>query len=135
MSARKRSHTAHATTVAPVGGGVVVTNVRTVSPEYVDRSVGTVDFHFGRRPREFDYRAAMGEVYQTALEAIREAYDTGRPGVIFSHGNSTSRPGQTTARSVVRGLVRSPVVTPYVDRKRSTQGESRYYVAIRPKAP
>ncbi len=74
-----------------------------------------VDFHrseYGRR--EISYCEAMDEVYSDALEALRDAHQQGRRYVIFTHGYSTSRRGETTARSQVRKLMRSSDATPYI---------------------
>jgi hypothetical protein len=91
-----------------------------------------VDFHHsGPRPREVDYGSALGEVYRTALEALKAAHEEGDRYVLFTHGWSTSRPGQTTARSMVRMLMRSKDSTPYVVKNRSIQHDSVFVASIR----
>ena len=75
--------------------------------------VEEIDFHHEGR-RQIPYWEAMEQVYSQALHALEEAYDRGVPYVMFQHGWSTSRLGKTTARSVIRGLMRSPVATPYI---------------------
>ena len=91
-----------------------------------------VDFHYSDYgPREIEYWDAMENVKQEALEALQRAYRIGLGYVIFTHGCSTSRLGKTTARSVVRGLVRSREATPYVLRRDSIQHESVFVAAIR----
>ena len=67
-----------------------------------------VDLHFGRRA----YDEAMADVEQLVSESLRKAH--GRRYVMFTHGHSTSRRGQTTARSVVRGFKRSKDATPFI---------------------
>jgi hypothetical protein len=91
-----------------------------------------VDLHHGRRdPTEKSYGEAMGDVYRTALEALKDAHAAGYAFVMFRHGASTSRPGQTTARSTVRGLIRSPVATPYVNRADSIQHATVFVAALK----
>lgn len=45
------------------------------------------------------------------IDALAKAREADRLYVMFVHGQSTSRPGQTTARSVVRRFMRSPRAT------------------------
>ena len=94
-----------------------------------------IDFHHGRRDVTVPYGAVMGEVYATALQAIKQAHADGESYVMLRHGASTSRPGQTTARSTIRGLIRSPVVTPYVNRRDSIQHDTVFVVAIKAPRP
>jgi hypothetical protein len=75
----------------------------------------------------------MAEVRDDALAAIQSAYEDGVPQLLLTHGHSTSRPGRVTARSQICGLMRSPVVTPYVDRRRSRQHFGCFLVALKPK--
>ena len=92
-----------------------------------------VDFHyadFGRR--EAPYWEAMDDIWATALEALKSAFEDGKCFVLFSHGWSTSRLGKTTARSQVRGLMRSTNATPYIVRNQCIQHESVFVAAIRP---
>jgi hypothetical protein len=56
----------------------------------------------------------MAEVERIVKNALVRAQQADRPYVMFVHGHSTSRPGQTTARSVVRRFMRSPEATPLV---------------------
>lgn len=90
-----------------------------------------VDFHH-EGPREVEYWQAMEDVERSALDALREAQKDGRRYVLFLHGSSTSRLGQTTARSVVRTLMRSPRATPFIERKSCVQHYSVFLAAIRP---
>ncbi len=94
-------------------------------------NVMEVDFHSGRRPPEKEYWEVMEEVWEQGLDAIRGAHESGREWVLFTHGCSTSRCGATTARSVLRGLLRSRISTPYVIKAKSIQHESVLVVAIR----
>ena len=91
-----------------------------------------VDFHLSERGRrEVSYMEAMGHVREAALAALEDAHSRGIRYVIFTHGRSTSRPGQTTARSEIRSLMRSPSATPYVVRNECIQHESVFVAAIR----
>jgi hypothetical protein len=93
----------------------------------------TIDFHYGRRPPELPYMEAMANVYTEALAAIRLAYEEGAPFLLIVHGYSTSRAFHVTARSMVRRLMRSKEVTPYVDRRRSVREQGRLLVALKPR--
>jgi hypothetical protein len=73
-----------------------------------------VDLHFGRRDPDANYCDVMAEVERIVKNALVRAQQADRPYVMFVHGHSTSRPGQTTARSVVRRFMRSPEATPLV---------------------
>jgi len=92
-----------------------------------------VDFHnseVGRR--ENPYESAMSDVHDKALEALKAAQQQGHAHVLFTHGSSTSRIGKTTARSVVRNLMKSKDATPYIVRGNCIQHESVFLAAIRP---
>ena len=93
-----------------------------------------VDFHWwsdtGRR--EIPYWEAMEQVEQAAFEAIEQAWQRGLDFVLMTHGSSTSRIGQTTARSTIRGLMRSKRVSPFVVKSRSIQDNACFIVALRP---
>ena len=94
----------------------------------------SVDFHWNAfGPRQRDYGSCMGEVYTTALAALKHAQDEGYKYVLFTHGSSTSRPGQTTARSMIRGLMRSKESTPYVVKKDCVQYETVFVAACKKK--
>jgi hypothetical protein len=90
-----------------------------------------VDFHHGRRAPGLAYWDAMAAVCEDALNAIKEAHAAGRRYVLFRHGSSTSRPGQTTARSQIRKLMRSKEVTPFVVKRECVQHYSVFLVSIR----
>lgn len=94
-----------------------------------------VDFHYGRRDSyKQNYWDCMAQVHEQTLEALRKAQAEGYQHVMFRHGASTSRPGQTTARSIVRGLMRSKESTPYIIKSKSIQHPTVFVAAIRPKA-
>jgi hypothetical protein len=81
----------------------------------------------------FAHEEAMAEVERDALDALRSAHAQGVKTVLFRHGCSTSRPGRTTSRSVVRSLMRSKEATPYICRSQCIQHESVFVAAIRSK--
>jgi hypothetical protein len=61
-----------------------------------------VDLHFSRRDPLTPYWEAMDELHEFVMNMVKRAQQNGRPYLMFVHGWSTSRPGQMTARSVVR---------------------------------
>lgn len=91
-----------------------------------------VDFHYGRRDLDVPYWDAMADVAENAYTAILKAHALGLRYVLMTHGSSTSRPGQTTARSQIRGLIRSAVMTPYINRRECIQHYSCFVVALKP---
>jgi hypothetical protein len=92
-----------------------------------------VDFHWSESGRERrPYYERMDEVHSEALNALKLAQENGTKYIIFTHGWSTSRLGKTTARSVVRSLMRSPEATPYIVRRDCVQHETVFVAAIRP---
>ncbi len=94
-----------------------------------------IDFHLSEQgPRDISYEGAMFDIGEKTLEEVKNAYEKGIPYLIFTHGNSTSRPGKTTALAVVRGLMRGKEVTPYIIRKECIQHESVFVTVIRPKS-
>jgi hypothetical protein len=95
--------------------------------------VKEVDFHWSDIRGEWrPYDEKMAEVYETALEELLRAHKDGLRYLIFTHGSSTSRIGKTTARSVIRGLMRSATATPYILRAACIQHETVFVAAIRP---
>jgi hypothetical protein len=74
----------------------------------------------------------MAEVHHEAFEAIRSAYEKETPYLLIGHGWSTSRPFHVTAQSMIRRLMRSKEVTPYVDRRRCVQHPACFLVALKP---
>ena len=91
-----------------------------------------IDLHFGRRDRYVaSYDEAMADVEQLVRHSLRKAQENGRPYVMFIHGHSTSRPGQTTARSVVRQFMRSKEATPFVVKAHCIQHPTVFVAKIR----
>ena len=86
-----------------------------------------------RGPREVPYENYVVDVWDEVLKALQSAQQRQRLYVIFRHGWSTSRSGQTTARSQVRKLMRSKFVTPYIIRKNSIQHNAVFVATIKPK--
>jgi len=92
-----------------------------------------IDLHFGRRdPREQSRYDGMAAVKQCVIENLRRAKENRRPYIMFTHGWSTSRPGKMTARSVVRGFMRSSAATPFIERSKCIQHNSVFVAKIRP---
>lgn len=92
------------------------------------------DLHFSEfGPRQVMYSEAMGEVWDLSFQKFKDAYDQEVKFVLYTHGWRTSRQGKTTARSVVRKLMRSKEATPYIDRARCIQHKSVFVAAIKPK--
>jgi hypothetical protein len=90
-----------------------------------------IDLHFGRRDLRKPYDEAMDEVAALVKRSLIEAQNNGRPYVIFTHGWSTSRPGQVTARSVVRRFMRSKEATLFIERSGCVQHPSAFVAKIR----
>lgn len=93
-----------------------------------------VDFHAGRRdPREHRFYGEQFDGMEDQIaDALKRAQANGRPYVMFTHGRSTSRPGQPTARSIVRGFMRSKAATPLIDRAGSIQHPSVFVAKVKP---
>ena len=92
-----------------------------------------VDFHYSDfGPRELPYWEAMDNIRKEAMEALVKAYELGLSYVIFTHGSSTSGPGKSTARSEIRGLIKSTQSTPYIIKSKSIQHGTVFVAAIRP---
>jgi hypothetical protein len=89
-----------------------------------------VDFHWGRRDPWVPY---LDGVWDLVVNSVKDAYERGESYVLFTHGNSTSRRGKTTARSMVRTIIRSKEMTPWIYRSKCLQHESVMLVAIRRK--
>jgi hypothetical protein len=91
-----------------------------------------IDLHRGRRdPGQLTYDDAMSEVEETVRTALEQASKRGRPYVMFIHGWSTSRPRQTTARSVVRSIMRSKAATPFIDRAGCIQHQTVFIAKLK----
>ena len=92
-----------------------------------------VDFHHSDSGlRKIPYDEAMHEVYRETGASLVKAHELGLSWVMFTHGSSTSRPGQATARSEVRRAIKDKDSTPYVLKSKCIQHESVYVAAIRP---
>jgi hypothetical protein len=91
-----------------------------------------IDLHYGRRDPHVRYEDVMSGVEETVLNALRQASERGRAYIMFTHGWSTSRMGKTTARSVVRRIMRSKAATPYIVRAGCIQHDSVFVAKVRP---
>ena len=90
-----------------------------------------VDFHFGDG-MNVDYRESMDENKNQVCNALKSAQRDGAPYVLFRHGWSTSRRGKTTARSVVRGIMRDKEATPFIIRSNCFRHDSVFLACIKP---
>ena len=91
-----------------------------------------VDFHWSDGRREVEYWEAMAEVERVALESLRNAQARGTSYVLMTHGSSTSEGWrQQTARSAIRGLMRSKTASRYIVRNRCIQHATCFVAAIR----
>ena len=100
--------------------------------QYVPPDCLEVDLHFGKRDRNAKtYEQAMDEVTALVERTLREAQQDGCPYVMFRHGRSTSRRGKVTARSQVRGFMRSPKATPLIEREHCIQHEAIFLAKVR----
>jgi hypothetical protein len=93
--------------------------------------VREVDLHFAGMPATGNYWENMAEVKEITLRSLQRAQAEGVQFVLFMHGHSTSRMGKQTARSVVRGLMRSKEATPYIIRSECIQHDSVFVARIR----
>ena len=96
------------------------------------------DFHrYNPDPNapKLPYHELMDNVYKEALEVLKTAQNQGKEFVLFTHGLSTSRMGETTTRSQIRKLMKGKDATPYIIRKNCIQQSSVFVAAIRPKSP
>lgn len=107
-------------------------------PEYRKLpGVREIDLHWSGRPGDrarkgLAYWEAMDGVRTFVLEQLQSAFeDRDVLHLLITHGASTSRPGKTTARSVVRGIMRSKEATPYIHRARCIQHETVFVAALR----
>jgi hypothetical protein len=95
-----------------------------------------VDLHFGRRDPHTPYDNVMADVETLVERSLIEAQKAGRPYLMFIHGSSTSRPGKTSARSVVRQFMRSKAATPLIEWSGCIQHRTIFLAKIRlPKQP
>jgi DNA-nicking Smr family endonuclease len=92
-----------------------------------------VDLHFGKRdPSRMTFRQAMADVTALVVASLEQARRNGRPYLMFIHGKSTSRRGKTTARSQVRGFMRSKHATPLIDRGGCIQHVTVFVAKLKP---
>jgi hypothetical protein len=91
-----------------------------------------INLHFGKRDSSSaSYQEAMADVRELVAASLEEARREGRPYLMFVHGSSTSRPGRTTARSQVRGFMRSTDATGLIDRRGCIQHETVFVAKLR----
>jgi hypothetical protein len=90
-----------------------------------------VDLHFGRG-ESGQFWDNIAEVASIVKATLRDAQAEGLQYVMYQHGYSTSKPGETTARSIVRGIMRSKESTPFIIKSQSMQHNSVFVAAIRP---
>jgi len=95
-----------------------------------------IDFHWATDGDSFEHWRAMAEVGRLTLRALQDAQRSGASYLLLLHGCTSSSDGetQTTARSVIRGLMRSKTATPYIVRSQCIQHHSCFVAAIRPLA-
>jgi hypothetical protein len=92
-----------------------------------------INLHFGKRdPSLMSYQEAMAGVTDLVVASLEQARRKGRSYVMFIHGSSTSRRGKTTARSQVRGFMRSKDATPLIDRSGCIQHETVFVARLKP---
>lgn len=91
-----------------------------------------VDLHFGQRDPWIPYESAMAEVEQIVRDHLELAQRTGLEYLMFRHGQSTSRRGKTTSRSIVRQFMRSKNATPLIERRHCIQHDTVFVAKVRP---
>jgi hypothetical protein len=91
-----------------------------------------LDFHRSGETREKPYETVMAEIKDEVLDALKEAQESRLTWVLFTHGWSTSQGWKhTTARSVIRGIMRSPAATSFIVRRECIQHDSVFVARIR----
>jgi hypothetical protein len=95
-----------------------------------------VDFHYGSQRHlpwheRVPFERLMERAYADALAALQAAQAAGKDWLMLTHGASTSGPGQKSARSVIRGLMRSAAATPYIVRSECIQHETVFIARIK----
>lgn len=73
-----------------------------------------VDFHFAPHDSLGTFHENMQKGRERTLIALVNAHRNCNSYVLFTHGKSTSGPGRMSMRSVVRGVMRSKEVTPFI---------------------
>lgn len=94
-----------------------------------------IDLHFANEHSHSGwhepYDDKMATVENLVLQSLQTAQANDRSYIMFMHGWSTSRPGKTTARSVVRRVMRSSAATPYVVRAECIQHNSVFVAKVK----
>jgi hypothetical protein len=92
-----------------------------------------VDMHFGRgKPGAFwDNMIANSNL---VMDSLQKAQEKGYQYVLFAHGYSTARPGQTTTRSIVRAIMKGTASTPFIIKNKSYHHNSVFIARIKSKA-
>jgi hypothetical protein len=90
-----------------------------------------IDLHFGPRDPCRSYHEVMMDLEMMVERNLITAQKNRRPYLMFVHGWSTSRRGNTTARSVVRSFMRSKAATPLIMRSGCVQHETVFVAKIR----
>jgi len=90
-----------------------------------------IDLHFGPRDPCRSYHEVMMDLEMMVERNLFTALKNRRPYLMFVHGWSTSRRGNTTARSVVRSFMRSKAATPLIMRSGCVQHETVFVAKIR----
>jgi hypothetical protein len=91
-----------------------------------------IDLHFGPRDKSIRYHVVMDEITTIVEAGLKAAQQKGRPYLMFIHGRSTSRRGKKTARSMVRGFMRSKAATPLIERRHCIQHVTVFVAKVRP---
>src|SRR5688572_6650877 len=93
-----------------------------------------VNYHLAEIRDSGIYEERMNRIREDVMKTLRTADENGYRFVLFNHGWSTSeRWKTTTARSVVRGVMRSPEATPFIIRRDCIQHYTAFVAAVRPK--
>lgn len=91
-----------------------------------------IDLHWSEPGGFHVYAESIEAVYSLAIHGLKKAQQGGKLRLLFRHGASTSRPGNTTARSQVRKAISSKEATPFILRNKSIQHHAVFLAAIRP---
>jgi hypothetical protein len=92
-----------------------------------------LDLHFGKGDGSKPYQERMSDVLRLVFDTLKQAQSDGVEWILITHGSSTSGAFKTSARSVVRGLMRSPEATPFIVRKDCVQHETAFLVRVNPR--
>ncbi|KIF83289.1 hypothetical protein [Noviherbaspirillum autotrophicum] len=94
-----------------------------------------VDYHFAPHDSFGAFHENVRHGRERTLAALANAQRAGARYVLFTHGRSTSGPGRTSMRSVVRGVMRSKEATPFIVRADCIQHPFVFLAAIHPLPP